>query len=63
MAIKKIKNWNKLLTYTGIACCVLFGIFLGAFWYYQDELPPTSELRNYTLRTGSEVYDRNGRMI
>ena len=63
MAIKKTKNWNKFLTYAGIAFCVLFGIFLGAFWFYQDELPPTSELRNYTLRTGSEVYDRNGRMI
>lgn len=54
---------HKYLKYGGIAFCVLFGLFLGMFWFYQDGLPPTSELRNYTLRTGSEVYDRNGRMI
>jgi penicillin-binding protein 1A len=28
-----------------------------------DDLPPTSELRNFTLRTGIEVYDANGKMI
>ncbi len=47
----------------GILACVLLGVFLGAFWFYQDDLPPTSELRNYTLTSGSEVYDRNGKMI
>jgi penicillin-binding protein 1A len=61
----KYKNEKriKLLKMLGVALCVLVGIVLGAFWYYQDDLPPTAELRNYTLRTGSEVYDRNGRMV
>jgi penicillin-binding protein 1A len=53
----------RILKYAGILGCILFGMFLGAFWFYQDDLPPTSELKNYTLRTGSEVYDRNGRMV
>ncbi|MDZ4183194.1 MAG: PBP1A family penicillin-binding protein [Candidatus Cloacimonadaceae bacterium] len=53
----------KALKYVAIAGCVFLGVFIGAFWFYRDDLPPTSELRNYTLRTGSEVYDRNGKMI
>ena len=63
--MKKLENQTikKLLKYGGIAGCILLGIFFGMFWFYQDDLPPTSELRNYTLRTGSEVYDRNGRMV
>lgn len=56
----RIMKW---LQYAGILSCVLVGVFLGALWFYQDGLPPTSELKNYTLRTGSEVYDRNGRMV
>jgi len=56
-------NLIKWLQYTGITACVLFGLFLGAFWFYRDDLPPTTELRNFTLRSGSEVYDRNGKMI
>lgn len=63
MAIHDKSQLQKLLKYGGITACILFGIFLGAFWFYQDDLPPTSELKNYTLRTGSEVYDRNGKMI
>jgi penicillin-binding protein 1A len=63
MKPRKIKHNNNILKWCGIGACILFGIFLGALWFYQDDLPPTSELRNYTLRTGSEVYDRNGRMI
>ena len=62
----KIKNNPKLIKYlkiAGIAACVFLGLIVGAFWFYQDDLPPTSELRNFTLRTGSEVYDRNGKMI
>lgn len=47
----------------GVLACVGIGVFLGAFWFYRDDLPPTSELRNYTLSSGSEVYDRNGKMI
>ncbi len=53
----------KIIKLMAIALCILSGIGLGAFWFYRDELPPTSELRNFTLRTGSEVFDRNGRMI
>jgi len=54
---------NKIAKYTGIGICVLIGIFVGALWFYRDGLPPTSELRNFTMRSGSEVYDRNGRMV
>ncbi len=57
------QKWFKALKVVGIIGCVLVGIVIGAFWYYQDDLPPTVELRNYTLQTGSEVYDRSGRMI
>lgn len=53
----------KLARYAGIAACVMIGIFVGALWFYRDGLPPTNELRNFTLRSGSEVYDRNGKMI
>ncbi len=63
MKISDKDDRRRLLKWIGIACCVLLGIFIGMFWFYQDDLPPTSELRNYTLRTGSEVYDRTGRII
>ena len=66
MDIMKKENkqkWRSILLIGGIAACVLIGVFIGALWYYQDDLPPTVELKNYTLRTGSEVYDRSGRMI
>ena len=53
----------KILRILGIVGCVLIGFIIGIFWYYQDDLPPTAELKNYTLRTGSEVYDRSGRMV
>ncbi len=63
--MKKVKNpnWAKALKIAGVAGCVLIGVIIGAFWYYQDDLPPTAELKGYTLRTGSEVYDRSGRMV
>ena len=54
---------HKILKYLWFAFCIFTGIFVGALWFYRDSLPPTSELRNYTLRSGSEVYDRNGRMV
>jgi penicillin-binding protein 1A len=62
---KKHRNSRALWVWKiiGILACVFVGVFLGAFWFYQDDLPPTSELRNYTLTSGSEVYDRNGKMI
>ncbi|MCB5269446.1 MAG: PBP1A family penicillin-binding protein [Candidatus Cloacimonadaceae bacterium] len=56
-------NYSKLMQWFGIALCVVIGIILGVVWFYRDGLPPTSELRNFTLRSGSEVYDRNGKMI
>jgi len=52
-----------ILKYLWFAFCVLTGIFTGALWFYHDSLPPTSELRNFTMRSGSEVYDRNGKMV
>ena len=52
-----------VLKYLWFAFCFITGIFVGALWFYHDSLPPTSELRNYTLRSGSEVYDRNGKMV
>lgn len=54
---------KKILAYLGIGACIMIGIVLGLFWFYRDDLPPTAELRNFTLRTGSEVYDCNGKMI
>ena len=64
--MKKTINRDKtkrIFKYIGIAACVFIGLFLGAFWFYRDDLPPTVELKNYTLRSGSEVYDCNGKMI
>ncbi|PKN72197.1 MAG: penicillin-binding protein 1A [Candidatus Cloacimonetes bacterium HGW-Cloacimonetes-3] len=63
-----MKRLNKEKTYKiamflGIASCILIGAFVGALWFYRDGLPPTSELRNFTLRSGSEVYDQNGKMV
>lgn len=63
MDIFRDKKWIKIWTYAGVFCCVMTGLILGLFWFYQDDLPPTSELKNFTLRTGSEVYDRNGKMV
>ncbi len=60
---KNKEHLIQLLLYAGIGFCVFTGLVLGAFWFYRDDLPPTAELRNFTLRSGSEVYDRNGKMI
>ncbi|MDD2596077.1 MAG: PBP1A family penicillin-binding protein [Candidatus Cloacimonetes bacterium] len=57
------RDYNKMLKIAGIAVCIIIGIAVGVVWFYRDGLPPTSELRNFTLRSGSEVYDRNGKMI
>ncbi|MBM4398985.1 MAG: PBP1A family penicillin-binding protein [Candidatus Cloacimonetes bacterium] len=62
----RLSNWDKhriLYQKLGVGVCVLIGIILGVVWFYHDELPPMSELKNYTMRSGSEVYDRNGKMI
>ncbi|NLK49421.1 MAG: penicillin-binding protein 1A, partial [Candidatus Cloacimonetes bacterium] len=63
MKIFKNKNVRKALAIFCLGSCVIVGIVVGLFWFYQDDLPPTAELRNFTLRTGSEVYDCNGKMI
>jgi penicillin-binding protein 1A len=63
MIYRDRKTLMRILGYLGLGFCVLTGIVLGLFWFYRDDLPPTAELRNFVLRTGSEVYDRNGRMI
>lgn len=57
------RDYSKTLKIAGIAVCIIIGIAVGVVWFYRDGLPPTSELRNFTLRSGSEVYDRNGKMI
>ncbi len=45
--------------------CSLFGLgaLIGVFYYYSFELPPLSELQQYDLKTGSEVYDRHNKLI
>lgn len=63
---KHISYWEEhrtAINRIGIALCIIIGIIFGIIWFYSDELPPTSELRNFTMRSGSEVYDRNGKMI
>jgi penicillin-binding protein 1A len=54
---------RELINKIGIGLCVFIGIIIGVVWFYWDELPPMSELKGYTMRSGSEVYDRNGKMI
>lgn len=64
MNIKRfIKKHPRLPAAIGLTLCILTGILLGTFWFYSDGLPPTTELRNFTMRSGSEVYDRHGNMI
>lgn len=63
MTKKFSEKYSKAIQIGGIAICVFIGIIIGVVWFYRDGLPPTSELRNFTLRSGSEVYDRNGKMI
>ncbi len=43
----------------------LFGLSAaaGVFYYFKDEIPPLSELKNYDMKTGSEVYDINNNLI
>jgi penicillin-binding protein 1A len=64
--MKKRKKTNRLglvLSIIGIVISVMIGTIAGTIWFYSDTLPPTSELRNFTMRSGSEVYDRNGNMV
>ena len=47
-----------------LAILFLFsGVFAGIFYYYSNQLPPLSELQRYDMKTGSEVYDVNDRLI
>ncbi|HPV15065.1 MAG TPA: PBP1A family penicillin-binding protein [Candidatus Cloacimonadota bacterium] len=68
--IDKLKNINinteefkNVLLWVGFGTCVFIGIVAGLFWFYCDSLPPTEELKNFTLPTGSEVYDCNGKLV
>ncbi len=47
-----------------IAVSTLFaGLGFGIFRYYSRELPPISELINYEMKVGSQVYDCNDELI
>ncbi|MCB5270216.1 MAG: PBP1A family penicillin-binding protein [Candidatus Cloacimonetes bacterium] len=59
----KQQRLGKIFTWIAIASCIVIGIVVGTIWFYSDTLPPTSELRNFTMRSGSEVYDRSGNMV
>jgi penicillin-binding protein 1A len=64
--LTQLSYWEKhreLINRIGIGLCIFIGIIVGIVWFYRDELPPMAELKNYTMRSGSEVYDRNGKMI
>lgn len=46
--------------------CIIFflgGVGFGLLYYYSNELPPLSELTRFELKIGSEVYDRNDKLI
>lgn len=43
--------------------CFFAGVGVGMFYYYSKELPPLSELHHYDMKVGSEVYDRNDKLI
>lgn len=65
---KKIKDYKPSLTLKilfGFFCIIIFfaGIGIGLFYYYSQELPPLSELTRYEMKIGSEVYDRNDKLI
>ncbi len=52
--------------YFYIFFCIIFfiaGLTCGAFYYYSQELPPLSELHQYDMKVGSEVFDRNDNLI
>jgi penicillin-binding protein 1A len=52
--------------YFYIFMCLIFlagGFITGVFYYYSQELPPLSELHQYDMKVGSEVYDRNDKLI
>ncbi|MBW6515390.1 MAG: PBP1A family penicillin-binding protein [Candidatus Cloacimonetes bacterium] len=42
---------------------LMAGVFAGLFFFYSNQLPPLSELQRYDMKTGSEVYDINDRLI
>ncbi|MCF7918669.1 MAG: PBP1A family penicillin-binding protein [Candidatus Cloacimonetes bacterium] len=55
-------QWRYLYVFL---CIITFflGIGFGMFYYYSKELPPLSELDHYDMKVGSEVFDRNDRLI
>jgi len=53
----------RYLKYLLFASSLGIGMLAGLFYYYSQELPPLSELQNYDMKTGSEVYDINDKLI
>lgn len=58
-----IKLIIKYLVILLIPIFFIIGIGFGLISYYSNELPPLSELHRYDMKTGSEVYDRNDKLI
>jgi penicillin-binding protein 1A len=57
------KQIGKYLFIFGAITLFFVGVGAGLFWYYSTELPPLSELQRYDMKVGSEVYDRNDKLI
>lgn len=53
----------KYLVILLIPVFLVMGIGVGLMQYYSNELPPLSELFRYDMKTGSEVFDRNDKLI
>ncbi|HPR18259.1 MAG TPA: transglycosylase domain-containing protein, partial [Candidatus Cloacimonadota bacterium] len=70
---RRIKSRKKTAYKPGLTQRILFvffcvialfaGIGIGLFYYYSSELPPLSELTRYEMKVGSEVFDRNDKLI
>lgn len=59
-----MKRYLPAYLFVALAVIVLgTGIISGIFYYYSDQLPPLSELQTYDMKTGSEVYDINDKLI
>lgn len=54
--------WKLIFVFSCISLFFL-GVIVGLFYYYSDELPPISELYNYELMTGSELYDKDDNLV
>ncbi len=57
------KIYRNTVTLTLMAIFLAIGLGAGIFFYFADQLPPLSELQNYDMKTGSEVYDKDDNLI